>query len=837
MRKFLKKEKVCIVLSIMVAFLLVIAMQMLTIDYKIENAAEIEGTGQFFYQSRPKQEISEERQLTTGFSEIGLKFELAHKMFLGDVMRLDLDTDEKVSLTGMEVKYDGITIQKITPEELYKMIVSENSVETKLEKGNLSVVKVGEDPNITFAIQIPKLKLLSWFILKLFVFSCVIEGILWCGRSLYKKDKKKFWNSVHILFIVAVVCSILLSDYKLIRNICRTGEQSYYIHESGVFPAEVQNKEIITNFVAVGKVMNSIEAEMSTTGGAEGKIEYAICDENGNVLEQKKTLLSSLLTEDELHIKINVSKLGLVQGKQYQLITKFKECNGIVVNQCGNGLVLRQNFEFVYKTQMIIMVIASSALIMTIFGFIYKYGLKKRLYVVLFIFVGLITVFIIPPASRDDEFRHFLRVYTLAEGKWKIEPSIAQGNEIGNMGAGAGGIDYVVSVPEEVSQIRLLDYEFNYNDTTYFSEVNNSLCIDKLISILKSGDLDGEQRLSIVSTGTRGIVYYWPQVLFVWIGMRFGVRPIILYYLARMGQMLVCAIMGLLSLKLLSEKEKDYVWLFAFVPNVLLLQCSCNCDGLLIAEVLLLVSGALWMRRNCVQVFSGKGMLWLLFWVIMSWQIVKMKVPYIFLCVAVFLLLKKDNFSNVCETLRKYKKHLLIGTMIVVVLIGTYLFVINRGNLLLQMLYKFVSKDHVDYIIENPKTIGKMFGLKWIQQVKELYQSLNGFDVVPYVDVMILSLIACRRELKIWQRICCLLLCVGMVLVMVLIGFTMLPPDAGYIWGITYRYLLPIMPFAMLILPSGTDRTQEMARRLYPAFIMSVLITSCTSWLVWLDKM
>lgn len=75
----------------------------------------------------------------------------------------------------------------------------------------------------------------------------------------------------------------------------------------------------------------------------------------------------------------------------------------------------------------------------------------------------------------------------------------------------------------------------------------------------------------------------------------------------------------------------------------------------------------------------------------------------------------------------------------------------------------------------------------------------------------------------------------GMIYVILLVGYCWNSPDATNIWGITYRYLLPILPLAGLGVAYGNDGTQEKSRTIYPVLIVMVIFTFCV-WVVSYSK-
>ena len=149
--------------------------------------------------------------------------------------------------------------------------------------------------------------------------------------------------------------------------------------------------------------------------------------------------------------------------------------------------------------------------------------------------------------------------------------------------------------------------------------------------------------------------------------MLLNMRPIALYYLARIGQMLMGVLFGALALRL-APKYKDMIWLLSFIPNVIALKSSCNSDGLLIAEMLLLTAVVLWIREKEYDILSQKALWADAVYLILTYHITKMKIPYLLFCGAVLLVLKKANIGKMLRCWKRWWKILVpcIGAAIVV---------------------------------------------------------------------------------------------------------------------------------------------------------------------------
>lgn len=656
-------------------------------------------------------------------------------------------------------------------------------------------------------------------------------------REYYEKHADKIKKYVPIIIILLAVLSVARSAYGLIRMVWDAGRQSYLVNERNTVERLVETETFRTELEVVGKKMLSVDIRVSVGESPGGTLVWWVEDSPGEqIISKQEQEISQVLTEDRQRLSLMVPKGSLEQGKTYTLVTEFTGGRELSVLASGKGLALVQYFSFRYQALFTAIILLCSGAGLFILALIYKKGLKIRWYVVLSLFAGFLTVFFIPPMSRDDEFRHFVRVYTLAKGQSTIELSQVTPEDYGVLSNSADGLDYIASVPGEVNELRLLDFYVNFNDNSYHAERNQSLCLDRLLTLLGKEPSFEEVRVSCVGTVTKGMESYWPQVVPVWIGMHLGTRPVAWYYLARMGQMLTCVLFGALALKL-APKYKDMIWLLSFIPNVIVLKSCCNSDGLMIAEMVLLLAVVLWIRETGYDILSKKALWADAAFLILTYEITKMKVPCLLFCMAVLLILKKENLGRIIGCWKNHWRILAPCAGGIAVLAGIWVAFGGGTQLFLSKLYSFVPEWHVGYILEHPGYIIRLFGHELYDQINGLYYALNGANQIPYAMVIIVSLLLCKREMSQWKRFLFAASFGTMVLAIILVGYTFTPPDYGSIWGLSYRYLLPFLPAAAMAVPWGTERSQNAARTAYPIIIVVVVTVTSISWLVGMNTM
>ena len=640
--------------------------------------------------------------------------------------------------------------------------------------------------------------------------------------------EKLLRNYKKIIFYFLTVLAILSIGRVCLESINRvleTGTKTYYVTERDM--ESVETKEAYEKeFLCIGTKMEQIQVEVSATENARGNVFYKIVDTGKNILLEKTCAIDELLDNDSSGLYIDVSDLGLIQGERYVLTMDFSETERLEVMLGDGNLSLRQYFEFAYKTQYIIAIAVCMIVITAWLLWIHKKELNAKQFFVTALFAGVLVACLTPPANRDDEYRHFIRAYTGAVDDAYIEEKKADGTENGMVSA----YGPIATVPYVINEIRLMDYEGNTNGYGYLQELNLGLCLDKLIATIKAEQTDVNYQVGAIATADRGIEYYWPQIVAMKIGNMLGVSDLFLYYVARFGQVFVCALMGALSIWI-APRLKEIIWLLTFVPNTLLLISSCNCDGLLISEIILLVAVVIWLKEEKIPLLSKKGALGISASVILTYNIVVMKIPYVIICLGILLYLGKDNISQIVNFLKKQRKAAIV--MVCFATIAAFLsIVLLNKDMLLGKMYSFLPKEHIEYILQNKRYIFSLLTDKWGEMLKQLFTAMCGHNYIPYPIMIIGILLFLKKNQSIPKKVGFAMLFSLMVMVIVLVGYTLTPPDYGTIWGISFRYILPFVIVGALSFPVGTDSTEKIAKKFVPVSIYLATGTSLIAWLV-----
>lgn len=647
-------------------------------------------------------------------------------------------------------------------------------------------------------------------------------------RDKLQGDYKKIIS--YVLVAVAVL-SVLIAGVLAIKKVHSVELKEYQVHGQfeDIYPPGAVNEpdSYAHEFLCVSEDMAALLIRGQIWEGSAGTVWYCIEDAQGNVLRDSVEEIQSMRRDGYDGIWIDVSSLGLQQGERYKLTASYAWTSGVLVNFGDFKISVAQVFEYDYAWLYTVVVIGLMALAFVWLYLVYKKGYSTRAYIITTLVLGMITIVLMPPANRDDEYRHFLRGYVEVKNISAVM-EVPKGGESGLIGDSEDG-EFMVDVPYEINELRLMGYDDNHNGYEYKSEINEFLCIDKVVALLKSEPVEETKRVSIAGVILKDTTSYWPQILSMKVADFFGARDLVLYYAARLGQLLVCLIMEVAAMKL-APKMKEMIWLLAFIPNAFLLKVSCNPDGLMTAEILLLAAIVIWLKEEKIDVFSRKGVVGSVLFLLLSYSIMRMKLPYILISLGLLVYLEKDNIAKLKNWITEHKKQsrYIVAAIVVFAVIGIAL----GKNAILGMVYSFLPETHITYMLAHPSEIAGLFFEKWGFMCVNLVSGMNGEFIIPYAIFVIAILAMMKKELPVFKRIWFGVLFGILIMVIVLAGYSLSPADYGTIEEIGYRYLLPFLVVGAIALPSGTKKTEKCAKQLMPLAIFVTMTTTMITWIV-----
>jgi len=647
--------------------------------------------------------------------------------------------------------------------------------------------------------------------------------------------QKNYKKIIPYVIAACALCSVLVTGITAIIDIQKTGLKSYRVQHQymaqlpveDIYPQEAFSHE----FICTSSDMVALQVEGVISEHTRGTVGYKIVDMDGNLILEGNEDIQKQRNLEYDGVWIDVNKAGLEQGVRYHLAVDFSQTENMQVIVAGSSISVRQFFMYEYANIYTAAIIVFMMLAVVWLYLIYKKGYGPKMYLVTSLVVGVLLIFIMPPASQDDEYRHFIRAYKdVADLEVVVE--IPTGGESGLIGTQPTG-EHMVDVPFEIDALRNMGYEDNFDGYGYIAEQNHFLCMERLVALLKAEDVDSLHRVAITGVVFKDNTSYWPMILGMKLAELFGTTELLLFYAARFGQLFICLMMEFIAMKL-APKMKEMIWLLAFIPNAFILKASCNPDGLLTSEILLLAAIIIWMKEKKIDVISPKAIVGWGVYLVLTYSIMKMKLPYILISAGLLIYLGKDNVVKIWNWIRQHKKAA-IGIGVGVVVVGIAGVVVLK-DVLLGMLYQFLPLNYIQYIAAHPVEILKLFAGKWIEMWVSLFMGMRGSNLLPYPIAVFAICMMLKKEQPVIKRAWFAFLFAVLVLVIVLVGYTLTPPDYGQIWGIGYRYLLPFMIVGAIALPAGNEKTHAVAVKLMPLAIFvtmtSTVITYFVGWSV-----
>lgn len=642
---------------------------------------------------------------------------------------------------------------------------------------------------------------------------------------LFKDEKIRSVKRLVLCIILFVTTFFFLICTKKIIN----HDESYYsVKETYNEYKDLSGKQANTSITAIGDDITKLVLYTNDTE-VNGTVRYSLMDQKNNILFENSLDIKKIFEGEENPLELSFQNCSLVKGEKYKLLLDFSSFDtSINILYSDSSVFYQQYYTFQHRLLFLSILDAVYLCFLLTTYLFYKNGFTIKNFLIANLFIGVIVLFIMPPANRDDEFRHFLRAYELSTGEFKADlvkiPEKAYGNSAFGLENGMG---YYLNSPKKVNDIRLVDCNTNYNNSSYFAEVNSTLNYDILEKIYNEKEVENYTSLSLCAVSDRNPIFYFPMTMMIFIGRLLKVNGVFYFYLARIGQLLLCTLLGVLSLKL-APKLKTAIYLATFAPPIVLLRSSCNTDGLLISMIIAYIALLYYVKEKKIDLLSDKsGVMCFGGLLLFSGIITLMKLPYIIVCFGSLFVMTKDNVCTIKEKIKKYKY-----TIVFLIFVGVFIgFIMQiRTSFITSKLYSILPKEHIVYMFDHPKYIVKLFLLKFAQQLQELYKCMNTVSWFPYSLVLMISMIFSPKLFSYRRKSIFLITFVFTVFSIILVGYTLTPPDYGSIWGITYRYLLPSLFLLILCLPLGNEKTDNVVKQITPLLMFAIEFSSISIW-------
>jgi uncharacterized membrane protein len=524
---------------------------------------------------------------------------------------------------------------------------------------------------------------------------------------------------------------------------------------------------------------------------------------------------------------INCDDADLEQNEKYDVILNFQETEPlyIVTNSSGEiqqRQIMHNSYRNIYKLVMFVV----SAFMLLIIAYAVVVGFSANVFLVTALITGSIACIIQTPCAADDEYRHFLRAYDVAN--WEVEAEYSENwiGAKGNIIADSNNKADIIAVPEQINELRLLDMRSNYDNMSYEAEMNYQGCIDEAIRTINQDYTNDKVYVSIVATAGINAIVYSPQIVFIFIAKLLGMSALGVFYMARLGNMLFSAVVMYIIVRKIPEYKNIFYALY-FAPNAFWIRSSCNRDAFVTTIVIMLIAYILYIKINKLNILTFKRIVLL---IALTVIIGISKLPYI--CVsAILLVLNKDSFRNMSGNRTFLCK---VGLIIFAMVCGVSGYKIStyHGNsddtvdtaeIVTEETYH--QESHLEYALNNPQKVLSVMWGRYSAISEDIYRAIQGYRFKfgkMYMYMLLLICVLTNRRQKVLEKIWELLVFAGVWFLIIIVGYTYMAPDYGSIWGVNPRYMIPILPLLALFFVWGNKRTEKYVNLVAPVATLSL---------------
>lgn len=549
-------------------------------------------------------------------------------------------------------------------------------------------------------------------------------------------------------------------------------------------------------------------------------VSYVLEDENGKTLyEYEAKVGDGLERVDETTADLHVPLRGeYVHGRKLFLLFRNNMMGTAIYGNAEKGIwhieIYTPDKSWYYVCILCIDVILSLGM----YGLL-KNGLSTKAYIISSLVMGILLALILPPDSQDDEFRHLVRAYDISQGHIITHQIDSKENMKGNaIGELYGHFPYA-EIPAEMDAQRMTDQSINYDNTSYQAEINLSASRERMQTILAEDEEQGTKMVAQTGTWAVTVLSYWPQVLGIWFARLCHVRAFFFCYFARIANMLVCTLIGYAALKLLPEYQLG-IWAFQLMPGFLILKSSNSTDGLLISLCILFVVYLVSLKRNEQVWYNWKRVLFLIG---LSTYIALMKLPYILL-LGVILVFTNENYRQKKGSFLKSCGF--AGGMFVV----SYILYTRFRGFFIRMTMNQVPigqrssmesstmLEDIMWLMQNRRVFVKYLLSQIGPTVDNVIQAINGklYPLgIAYILIVLVMMLAMKKYVNWDRKLWMFLLFIGTWISIIWVFFAVDDAGVGYNWGVSPRYMLPLLPLGFVLLPIGNERSTKVAENMY----------------------
>lgn len=625
-------------------------------------------------------------------------------------------------------------------------------------------------------------------------------------------DKRK--KAVSFFVLALAILNLVIVDVKTIQSVANKTTETYCVLGEKNRERHIKKTTLDTTFVPVQKELKKIALCGTFHISSGDTLGYSIQNGEGKeVFFKRNVRAEDIYNIQNDRLELPVSDLSFDTGETYQLKVSFDFLEKSTLSVDKNGIVNVQEYPVLHQWLLYAILIGFNVLAAIFFLLILKHGFSNRIFFSMLLTVGLLSALLSIPFSRDDELRHFIRVYDLATAKENFYYGVAPEEVYGVIELSSEQEAPYVKVPAELDEMRRLAHDNNVGDSGYLAETNNSLCVPKLLCMLQQEPKQGEVWMSASAVWGRPLLAYLPQVVMVWLGNLFGARMFSLYIMAKIGQVLAVAFLYYLSVRMIPQ-YKEAMALLALLPHNVVLYASCNSDGLMIASVMLGIAMVLYAKEKQISWITPKGILYWGMFLFLQFDIFEMKMPYVLIGIGLLPILFFDKRSK--------KEWMAVAFLFV---LAVFILWIKRDWVSL-VLQTILPQQYLLFWKENMGEVTNRFLHKGWSLLKETKTVLRENSMVSYVGFSLVMTLFMEKRAQWKEKIYLAVLFFVMLGVIVVYGYTLSPLDAPVIVGVSNRYLLPILPLFLFTLPMGNARTKQAVSLIMPICLVSMLFAA-----------
>lgn len=401
------------------------------------------------------------------------------------------------------------------------------------------------------------------------------------GKELFKDKNKLILFSV--LIIILLFIDIIFYS-KFIYN-----ERSYYTEDHLQYDNKYELDGEVTieqTFIANGNNLEAValgfDKEFRTYNDEEINIKI-INMETNEIIGEYDNIYQAPVQEWKVY-KFEFEKQKESEGKEYKIVITYS--NGTKGNALlydsqknfdkgtltvnGNTEEANISFELYYSSKYatgiwtVAMIGLNIVAIVTIWLLTYKKITLEKTFLLITILIGIIYVFAMPIYRGHDEHAHFFRAYEISKGilNTRIEDGMS-----------------LTDIPKAFTEIT--EGTDRYYNESYYKDV---------IGFLGTTTQEGE---TITENGSYMAVYspipYIPQAITIAIVDLFTNNIAIMFYVARLVNLLVTIFILYLALKIIPFGKK-IIFLIAIIPTTMTQMASMSPDATTLSTCILFVA-------------------------------------------------------------------------------------------------------------------------------------------------------------------------------------------------------------------------------------------------------